>query len=177
MRGNNRTHRMRGYNRNHRGRSNKDKNLEIIQCNCRSIDTPGRQDELKETIDKNRPHLACLSETWRKPEMDKAKPIEFKGYNIIRKDRLQRRGGGIMFLIREDINFQHVKLNEIQNSPIEADAIEITLAHDRVRILNIYNPVTSINIDHLDHLINQLGRKYIVVGDFNGHHTLWDPEI
>ena len=133
MRGNNRTHRRRGYNRNHRGRSNKDKNLEIIQCNCRSIDTPGRQDELKETIDKNRPHLACLSETWRKPEMDKAKAI--------RKYRLQRRGGGIMFLIREDINFQHVKLNEIQNSPIEADVIEITLAHDRVRILNIYNPV------------------------------------
>ena len=108
-------------------------------------------------VNRNKPHVVCLNETWRKPEMDKDKPLNFKGYKAIRKDRLQRQGGGIMFLIREDITHQHVNLTDAQNSPIEADAIEISLAHDRLKILNIYNPVTTLNPSHLDHLINQLG--------------------
>lgn len=60
---------------------------------------------------------------------------------------------------------------------IEAQAIEITLGRDSVKILHVYNPVNRIDIRHLDHLIQQLGRKFIIVGDLNGHHTLWDPDL
>ena len=33
------------------------------------------------------------------------------------------------------------------------------------------------DIEHFSKLIEQIGRKYIAVGDMNGHHTLWDPHI
>ena len=82
-----------------------------------------------------------------------------------------------MFLIREDLSFNHFIVNTILNSRIEAQAIEISLGRDSVKLLHIYNPVTSIEIGHLDHLVQQLGRKFIIVGDFNGHHTLWDPDL
>ena len=64
-----------------------------------------------------------------------------------------------------------------QNTRIEAQIIEVSLAHDKLSILHIYNPVPTIDSNHLDMLIRQLGRKFIVIGDFNGHHHLWDPNV
>ena len=84
-------------------------------------------------------------------------------------------GGGILFLIKEGVIFNEIQITTVPNSIIEAQAIEITLARDKIRLLHIYNPVTNITTSHLDHLIQQLGRKFIIVGDFNGHHTIWDP--
>ena len=34
-------------------------------------------------------------------------------------------------------------------------------------------PSSPIDIKKLDHLINQLPKPFIVMGDFNSHHTLW----
>ena len=149
------------------------KDLEIFQWNCRSIGTPGRAVELDKSLDEVKPHIACISETWLK---ENSKLMDFKGYIVNRKDRPGgREGGGILFLIKEGLKFNDIQLTTVPNSIIEAQAIEVTLARDKIKILHIYNPVTNISINHLDHLVQQLGRKFVVVGDFNGHHTIWDP--
>ena len=149
-------------------------NLKIIQWNCKSVHAKGRYSELRVLMYNQRPHIACISETWLHVN---SKPVNIKGYKTFRKDRIVNNSGGLMFLIREDVNFNQINVNTIFNSRIEAQAIEISLGRDLVQLLHIYNPVTSINIEHLKHLIHQMGRKFILLGDFNGHHTLWDPDL
>ena len=151
------------------------KDLKIMQWNCRSITAPGRSIELDKTLDLKKTHIACISETWLKQS---SKLMGFKGYIPRRIDRPGGRdAGGVLFLIKEDLKFNVIQITSVPNSIIEAQAIEISLARDSVKILHIYNPVTNINISHLDHLIQQMGRKFIMVGDFNGHHTIWDPSL
>ena len=147
--------------------------LKIIQWNCKSVHATGRYSELRVLLFLNQPHIACISETWLNVNK---KNVNITGYKTFRKDRPTGNAGGLMFLIREDLSFNHFNVNNISNI-IEAQAIEISLGRDSVKLLHIYNPVNKIEIRHLDHLIQQLGRKFIVVGDLNGHHTLWDPNL
>ena len=149
--------------------------LNIIQWNCKSVHAVGRLSELRVLIASKKPHIACISETWLTVHK---KTVNIKGYKTFRKDRPRQHAGhgGLMFLIREDVGFNHFNIDNISNI-IEAQAIEISLGRDSVKLPHVYNPVTRLEIGHLDHLIKQLGRKFIVVGDLNGHHTLWDPEL
>ena len=146
----------------------------LVHWNCKSIHGPARFDKLKQITDKKKPHIISLQETWLQQH---SKSITLKGYKILRKDRTIRGGGGLLFAIREDIQYKSLNLIEQPNSDLEAQAIEVSIAHDTVHILNIYNPPHSTDINHLDGLIQQLGRKYIIVGDFNGKSTLWDPAV
>ena len=121
-----------------------------------------------------KPHLVCLQETWLHNDSKKMKIL---GYNIIRKDRTEWGGGGLLFAIREDLIYREIKLTEPQGNTIECQAIELSIAHDKIQILNLYNPTSTIEIEHLDQLINQMERKFIIMGDLNGHHPLWDPNV
>ena len=132
-------------------------------------------DKLKDLLNNKTPHICCVSETWFDRSIDTPK---YKGYTkIYRKDRIGGDGGGIITFVRHDIKTSEIHLHIHQDSIIEAQVIEITLTQGKIKLLHIYNPEPSLNIDHLSQLINQLGRKYLVVGDMNGHHTLWDPYI
>ena len=147
--------------------------LHIIQWNCKSIHAPGRLSELRVLMDSKKPHIACISETWLTVNKN---PVNIKGYKTFRKDRPRGHAGGLLFLIREDVVFNHFDINNISNI-IEAQAIEISLGRDTVKLLHVYNPVNRLDISQFDHLVQQLDRKFIVVGDLNGHHTLWDPDL
>ena len=72
---------------------------------------------------------------------------------------------------------KHTPIHSPRGSILEAQAVEISAAHEKLKLLNIYNPVTRLNTDHFNHLVEQLGTKYIIVGDMNAHHTEWDPQI
>ena len=125
-----------------------------------------------------KPHILCISETWLKEDDP---TINIMGFTPIdrkdRQDRDREKGGGLLTFIRDDIKAEKKSLNMPQNSRLEAQLIEISLAHDKVSLLHIYNPEQNININDLDMLVRQLTRKFIIVGDFNGHHQLWDPEV
>ena len=147
--------------------------LNIIQWNCKSIHAPGRLSELRVLMDSKKPHIACISETWLTVNKN---PVNIKGYKTFRKDRPRGHAGGLLFLIREDVGFNHFNIDNISNI-LEAQAIVISLGRDDVKLLHVYNPVNRLVIQHFDHLVQQLGRKFIVVGDLNGHHTMWDPDL
>ena len=148
--------------------------LNLFQWNCRSIkENPVRRAELKVLAYAHKPHILCISETWLTQE--KPTPDLIKYPKSFRKDRPNREGGGLLTIVREDIIAREIDINTRQDSKIEAQAIEITLKHEKIKLLHIYNPETNININDFGHLVYQLGRKFIIVGDMNGHHTLWDP--
>ena len=106
------------------------------------------------------------------------KTPNFIGYHtVFRKDRANGEGGGLLTLIRDDMKCEPRALNLPQNTRLEAQAVDIYLAHDKASLLHIYNPETNLNSNKLDFLVKQLRRKFLIVGDFNGHHHLWDPGI
>ena len=80
-------------------------------------------------------------------------------------------------LIRDDVVISHTQIDIPQNCSIEVQAIEIKLSHEKVKLIHMYNPPPNAEINNFKNITSQLGRKYIIVGDLNAHHTDWDPFI
>ena len=62
--------------------------------------------------DDTQPDIIGITETWTKPDMGDAE-FGLAGYKMFRKDRLVKRGGGVMLYFKE-----HIQAYEIQ---IEAE--------------------------------------------------------
>ena len=62
------------------------------------------------------------------------------------------------------------------NKILEVQAITVKMKHSTIDIINIYNPKTTLKEREFQHYMSQISNNYIMVGDFNGHHHMWDPE-
>ena len=141
--------------------------LTILSWNCRSI--YNKLSELKRFVNKMKPHVVCLQETWIQ---DPYLP-SFQNYNPIYKNRLGTRGGGLAFLIRKDILTLPNSFNIEINAKLEAQLVKIECSGRNVDILNIYNPNKVISKEEWDFVLSQLGESGVVIGDFNCHHPSW----
>ena len=90
-----------------------DSNLNIDTWNCRS--TVSNLSLFKVFLYSYKPHIVCLCETWLKPSRERS----FINYFSIWTHRAgPQRGGGIAFLIRNDIHHSQkalMYLTEIAN--------------------------------------------------------------
>ena len=143
--------------------------LEIIQLNCKSLNT--KLGEAKLLIYANKPDIVALSETWMTNDKYKHR---FINYTTEWKDR-GALGGGLGLLIRWGIQYQRVDLTLYNDGNLEIQAIKI-LIKDRsdLIILHVYNPSKSVAVNEFKHYIEQLGRKFIIIGDINAHSRLLD---
>ena len=66
-------------------------------------------DELSRMADDTQTDIIGITETWTKPNMGDAE-FGLAGYKMFRKDRLVKRGGGVMLYFKE-----HIQAYEIQN--------------------------------------------------------------
>lgn len=143
-----------------------DSSLQIIVFNCRSIYT--KLSEFKLYLYRKKPHCVCLTETWLIPD----KLPTFVNYQCFWKHRQNGRGGGIGMLIRSDVPVLPTNFTTYDDI-LETQKQTIVLDSSVFEIINIYNPIGSTNYETLKKYFDQLGRKGIVVGDFNAHHGLW----
>ena len=118
----------------------------------------------------NKPYIVCLCETWLKP----SKEPTFINYACIWKHRTGlQQGGGLAFLIRNDIHHGHKNLNVLNNSKLEVQAIKIiTNSELTINLLNLYNPNDNIPSSEYDFYFKQLDTNMIIVEDFNCHHRM-----
>lgn len=79
--------------------------LKIAHLNIQSI--CNKLDEIKLFLVNQKIEIMLLNETFLTP----SKKITIKNYKIIRKDRQNRRGGGICFIIHETIEHSSLDLN------------------------------------------------------------------
>jgi len=140
--------------------------LEIYQLNCNGL--RGKVSELKIHVYTRKPDIVCLCETWLKKNEPK-----FLGYQTSWLHRLGEKGG-LGILIREDVRFQHKQVVPFPSGFLECQLVEIFTKSDSINILNMYNPCKNVSLEELQHYTNQLGKSYILIGDFNGHSPLWD---
>lgn len=109
-------------------------NLKVITLNINSIYSIKKRAELKQFLNENNPHILLLSET----KINSSIKIYFKGYNCIRTDRENNRGGGTAILIKRNITFSQNVIN--LNLSFEISSIKIPLStQNNLYIFSIYN--------------------------------------
>ena len=82
--------------------------INIGQWNCRSAIS--NKVNLENLLFEEKIHLAMLSETWFKPE----RYIAFSGYNIVRNDRLDGKGG-VAILLKQNIKYTEISGPNLDN--------------------------------------------------------------
>lgn len=117
--------------------------------------TQRKVSELTQILKKNNVHIACLQETKLNPNLK----LTIRGYATLRKDRKNRSGGGLAFLVRlAGTKFTEITLPpnfENSESGTEAQAISVILPEHTVTIVNAYHPdISSINVDLLHKLLD-----------------------
>ena len=120
--------------------------------------------EIKLLVYSKKPDIVCFTETW----ISHYEP-RFIDYIPVWKHR-DSFAGGLGILIRRNINFQNIDLNILQTGHLETLAIKVYIKNSNpITILNIYNPNKSITTNEFIYYLNQLGNKYIILGDYNAH--------
>ena len=148
-----------------------EKEVKLFQWNCRSLRSNLSQFKLQLYLSK--PHIACLCETWLSDTFEPS----FINYSCFYKHRPGGvRGGGLAILVRSDVSFSSLPLAAYPGGALEFLSISLHLAgHSRLDFLSVYNPLQSVSEAEFTHYFSQLGRHRVILGDFNGHHPLWDP--
>ena len=112
-----------------------DTNLRIVFWNCRSAYRK-KNDIIKmlQSVD-----ILILVETWLN-YLISHNDFNFSGFNVIRRDRPNGRGGGIAFIIRKNIAY-HTNNNLLTTfNDFELYSIKLTNFHNPITIIAAYKP-------------------------------------
>ena len=125
-------------------------------------------------INNRQPHLIGICET---KLTAKLKP-SFPGYkSAVRKDGTNR-SGGLLFLIRENIQFCQA---QIPSHPTLAtlDHIGITIQIEgrSSHFYMFYNHCRATTEEEFSWYLSNIQTPALIMGDFNARHHLWDPNL
>ena len=126
----------------------------VIQWNCRGL-RPNFE-ELSLLIVKHNPLAVCLQKTFLKDTDN----ITVRGFKLYHKcqETENRASGGVSIIINENVPQSIVTLNTVK-----------VTAHKTVTLCSVHLPPrNNFNFNPKD--------LQILMGDFNGHHTLWGCE-
>ena len=110
---------------------------------------------------------------------DKSRDLTTPGYTLVRHDRDRDKGGGLAFLVKNNITFHTNPIPSTikNNSDVEYQSITIH-GKDNLTIRNIYIPPVSScqngrNLPFQEILSSNNNENIIIGGDFNAHHADW----
>ena len=141
-----------------------------------------RKLELKDNLREKKPDVVCLTET--KLSDDIQVKIEDDTYNVWRKDRKARKGGGVMILIRSNI-----KVTKVEYGKGKAEVLSVQIKEmngETHKIVVAYVPPKTrcwTTEDHEELLKNTLesleqitknSRRVLIAGDFNCSEVNWE---
>ena len=146
-------------------------NFSVVLLNCKSL--TAKLSEIKLLIYTTKPDIVCLSETWIRGTGHEP---SFVNYSALWKHRgTVEVGGGLAVLIKQNVQFQEINLQQFPNGKLEVQGIRIFGARgESIGILNLYNPNENITEREMIHYKEQLGAQYMMVGDYNGHSPILD---
>lgn len=134
---------------------------QILQWNSRSVNL--KKNDIIYLINKHKPTCFAITETWLKP----SSVFLIPGFACLRHDR-QDGWDGVALLISNKTKYSQISLPSLPG--VYAVAAKLS----SFSILNVYIPHPTSQITYsIKLLINCLSPPFLVVGDFNSHHTLW----
>jgi len=120
------------------------------------------------------PHIIGITESWAHKDILDAE-LALTGYVMFRKDRQERKGGGVILYIKECIQAYEVQLKSEADCE-EAIWCNIVTRHSTLTIGLVYR---SPNIGHeedvkLQNAIKETSKgECVIMGDFNHGHIQW----
>ena len=92
----------------------------------------------------------------------------YKLYNHIHQAG-DKASGGSSIILNNSIPQSQIQLN----TNLQAVAVKATV-HKTIYVCSLYLPPSDrINVADLEHLIQQLPKPFIIMGDFNSHSNIW----
>src|SRR5207253_5318438 len=137
----------------------------FLQWNCQGYRT--HVEELKLILSRWQPLVCCLQETCFRP----ASQQTLRGYSFFRRDLAPdfRAHGGVAVLVHTSVPCQKMNIR----TTLQAVAVQVSMPM-LVTVCSLYLPPdATFGIADLDALVAQLPKPYLLLGDFNSHHTLW----
>ena len=145
-----------------RGKPLQLKTLNILQWNAEGI--WNKKEALKNRLDTCKIDIACIQET----HLTDKNRFSIRGYQTVRQDRLSGSKGGVLILVKNDINISEMKLKTEDDS--EMIGIKLSEHDPQLIVYNCYcPPLKSLSLEKLE--IPEEG--CIVTGDFNSHSQSW----
>ncbi|KAJ8734711.1 hypothetical protein PYW08_013961 [Mythimna loreyi] len=133
----------------------------ILQWNCRSA--VSKKTEIIYMLNKYNASLFAISETWLKPDSI----FKINGFSCLRDDRSDGYGGAAI-LIRNTVSYYPLSL------PLFNDFSVVAAQVNNTCIVSIYIPSPSSSVlQQFNNLLSILPRPFLILGDFNCHHTSW----
>ena len=149
-----------------------DKTFNILQWNANGIGN--KQTELSIFLEAHNVKVAAIQES---KLTAKSRSPNIPNYTLVRHDRRQGPGGGLLFFIHNSVSFTRKSLSTTSKNDPHLEELTISIAMDNTELLitNVYiPPASSCNGRYsppIDHLLT--GTDSLVLGDFNAHHSLW----
>lgn len=145
--------------------------LKIMAWNCNGLQK--HQNELQVILDIENVDVCLVSET----HFTKQSYIKFKGYKTYHALHPHNKArGGSAVIVKESI--KHHEVNKYEEPDIQSVAICITTKLYPLTIASIYCPPRyAIKKDTYKRLLNLLGEKFILGGDFNAKNTYWGSRL
>lgn len=145
----------------------------LFLTNLRSL--LGKFDELYVHVLSMKPDIVCITESWLDDTVDSSS-INIANYNVVRHDRLQRKGGGVLFYIKDTLQFELLNIDTLFTKEIEIVGIDYTAS--ALLIIGVYIPPNlsqyslngirdSICLVVDDFLVRNPGYNVIIMGDLN----------
>ncbi|GBO45008.1 hypothetical protein AVEN_4813-1 [Araneus ventricosus] len=145
------------------------KTLKILQCNINGLTTLATRvkvDQLLRMAEANNVQVIALQET----KLNMKTTLKYRGYNIYRKGRPTKGGGGLDFFIR-NINYESIDSPVDENSDLEIQGIKITWRGKPLHFFNAYRPPNQKQL--LVCFPNYIDKNSIIVGHLNAKHSTW----
>ena len=128
------------------------------------------------------PDFITITETWARPTLCDS-VFSIVGYNLFRKDRVGKRGGGVMIYVRH--RFPAIPCYDLNNSDQEALFCEIRVAKTLVFLGVVYRPPGSKDDSRLMEVLSKVPSSSVscvlITGDFNYPDIDWQnfrfPEL
>ncbi|GFV54783.1 hypothetical protein TNCV_33031 [Trichonephila clavipes] len=137
-----------------------------MHCNINGISTYASRIKLDTILDiaeSLEVQIIALQETKLKEHVT----LKIKGYNIIRSDRQEGRGGDLAFLVR-DINYRTIDNPQFTDSELETQRLNVIWKGGNLNISNMYHPPNQKSLP--DNLLN-ISESNLLVGELNAKHN------
>ncbi|VDI60877.1 Hypothetical predicted protein [Mytilus galloprovincialis] len=122
-----------------------------------------KRDELQHFLHENNINICCIQET----HLQEGKPFKVRGYQVFRSDRKERKKGGVMTLVRNNINAREIKTYMEEAEYLES---KVTIGQSSYNIVNFYCPNDKkLSLD----TIQTSDSNFLMVGDFNSQSHSW----
>ena len=140
--------------------------LKIMHINIQSINN--KLAELKHYLATNQIDICSVNETW----LNSNKKLHVPNYEVVRRDRSNQQGGGVLLLIHKEIQFQQLQ-HQHDEEIIIIKLKQATKSKQDITLVSYYNPPQRpINQQAIQDVLNSQS-NVLIIGDLNAHHPYW----